>query len=275
MMASTIRPLMIGAVGEQEPVNATVSPVEVEEISSQPLAGIVVGPAAKQVILDMLRSGVPESVARSIFDTGYYEIIVPSKPTRAPYIAITYTNDVQEGHVCGLNAQPVQDAIFLTIPKPGTTAAERGQWEEEETWDGFHWGSVEYHQGSGGLDAVPWPVLYTIPELDDLEPVSGLQIYFAECDDNVSDLSVPTVDSNLEPWYSSKLYSGSGHTDYQEWSDDYELGDLRNLVVIEEDAELEQDFSMSAYLDSDLDYSEMDWDHSSETTLTDPGLEFD
>ncbi|KAL5632967.1 hypothetical protein ACGC1H_003455 [Rhizoctonia solani] len=212
----------------------------------------------------MRHSGVPESVARSIFDTGYYEIVVPLKATCAPYIAITYTNDVEEGHIYDLNSQPAQDTIFLTIPKSGMTAVERGEWEEEEVWDGFHWGSVEYHQESGEVDAIPWPVLYTIAEFEDLEPVSGLQIYFAECDDSSLDPFASTVDRGTEPWYSSKSHSSLEHMDLhsQEWSDDYELGDLRNLVVVNEDSVLEQDFSVSTNSDSDLESFEMDWTES-------------
>ncbi|KDN42456.1 hypothetical protein RSAG8_06773, partial [Rhizoctonia solani AG-8 WAC10335] len=217
-MVGTIRPLISGAVAEQD--TNTVDPVKEVATLSHPLAGIVDEPVAKQVILAMLHSGVPESVVLSIFDTGYYEIVVPPKPTCAPYIAITYTNDIKEGHMNDLNSQPAQDAIFLTIPKLGMTAVERGEWEDEEAWDGYQWGSVEYYQESGEVDAIPWPALYTIAELEDLESVSGLQIYFAECDFHSLDPSVSTMDSGVEPWYCSKSHSSSPHMDFftQEWS---------------------------------------------------------
>ncbi|KEP52161.1 hypothetical protein V565_049700 [Rhizoctonia solani 123E] len=256
MMVGTIRPLISDAGGEKDKLTAAVAAAKVEAAAWFHLVGIVTEPAAKQVIFDMLHSGVPESVARSIFETGYYEIVVPPKATSAPYIAITYTNDVEEGHTHDLNSQPAQDTIFLTIPKPGMTAVERGEWEEEEeVWDGFRWGSVECRQESGEVDAIPWPVLYTIAEFEDLEPVSGLQIYFTECDDSSLDPFASTVDRGVEPWYSSKSHSSLEHVDVrtQEWSDDYELGDLRNLVVVDEDAVLERDFSVSTNSDSDLE----------------------
>ncbi|CAE6484490.1 unnamed protein product [Rhizoctonia solani] len=277
VMIGITRSLTSDGVSEQDRVAIAVDDVQETTTPSHPLTGIVAEPEAKQVILEMLHSGVPEPIIRSIFDTGYYEIVTPFDPTGAPYIAITYTNDLEEGHVYNLNSNPTQDGTFLTIPEAGMTAVERGEWEEEGTWDGFQWGSVEYRLESGEVDAISWPVLYTIAEYEDLEPVSGLQIYFAGCDDSSLDLCIPTMDSGIEPWCLSKSNSSSPRMDVwmRDWSEDYELGDVQNLVVPDDSAALEQVSNASTTSDSDLEGSDMDCTESTGTETTELSLEFD
>ncbi|KAG8731057.1 hypothetical protein FRC11_005235 [Ceratobasidium sp. 423] len=249
-MVGTARPLASEEVGAV----AAVDEVQGAMTSLHPLTGIVAEPEAKQVILEMLHSGVPEPIIRSVFNTGYYEIITPSDPACAPYIAITYTNDLAEGHTHNLNSIPAQDLTFMTIPKSRMTAVERGEWEE--TWDGFQWGSVEYRLDSGEVDAISWPVLYTIAEYEDLEPVSGLQIYFG-CDDSSLDL-FPTSGGTEPRRLESK--SGSSQMDLlvRDWSDDLELGDVQHLVVGDDGAALEQVSDVSTSSGSDLESLDMD-----------------
>ncbi|CAE7141050.1 unnamed protein product [Rhizoctonia solani] len=269
------RSAALNVARSQDAVIPAVNSVEETVIPSHPLAGIIAAPEVEQVILEMLHSGISESVIRSIFDTGYYEIVVPPEPAWTPYIAVTYTNDVAEGHIHGLNSQPVQDTIFLTTPKLGMTADERGEYEED-AWDGFQLSSINYYQESGEMDAIPWPVLYTIAEMEDLEPVSGLQIYFSDCDYNSLDPSVSAMNNGVTPWYRSKSFPSSPQVDTctQEWSSDYELGDLQNLVAFDEDAELEQDSNVSTNSDPESEYADMDWIGGIKQEPVEPSLLF-
>ncbi|CAE6532225.1 unnamed protein product [Rhizoctonia solani] len=256
---------------KQHTVAAAVDQLEEVSTPIHPLTGIVAEPQAKQVILEMLDTGIPEAVIRPIFDSGYYEIVLPLEPTDTPYIAITYTNDIQEGHIYDLNSHPPQDLMSLMIPELGMTAVERGEWEQEESWDGFQWGSVEYFQESGEVDAIPWPILYTIAEFDDLEPVAGLQIYFAGCDYGSLDSSTPTMDS-IESWYHPKSISRAVFEDSRigDWSEDYELGDSLTLDVVGESVAPELDSNASTNSDSDL---EIDW--FDDTGIESASREFD
>ncbi|KAJ1307118.1 hypothetical protein OPQ81_001236 [Rhizoctonia solani] len=274
-MVGITRPLTPVGANRQAAVASAVDRVEE---TTHPLTGIVAEPEAKQVILDMLHSGTPEPVIRSIFDTGYYEIIAPFKPSGAPYIAITYTNDDKEGYISNLNSHPTQDFNFLTTPKLGMAADGRDEWEEDG-WDELHWGSIEYCQESGKVDTIPWPVLYTIDEVEDSEPVSGLQIYFTGCDDDPLDLYTPTMDGDIEPWRLSKSKSESRSPQIdlwvRDWSEDYELGDIQNLVVTDESVDLEQDSSVSSNSGSELDDLEMSWTEGTGTELGELCIEFE
>ncbi|KAH7327588.1 hypothetical protein B0J17DRAFT_680293 [Rhizoctonia solani] len=267
-MVGTTRLPTSSEFSRQETVVVAVDQLEVTTLT-HPLTGIVAEPRAKQVIVEMLDTGIPEAVIRPIFDTGYYEIVLSFEPASAPYIAITYTNDIGEGHIHGLNSRPTQDPISLTVPELGMTAVERGEWEEE-VWDGLQWDSFEYLQESGEVDAIPWPVLYTIAEFDDLEPVSGLRIYFAGCD-YALDPSTPTTDSGIQPWCRSKSNSSSAFGEaIGDWSENYELGDSLILGVADESVASELDSSTSTNSDSDL---ELDWFDDTETELSEPSFE--
>ncbi|QRW17405.1 hypothetical protein RhiXN_05407 [Rhizoctonia solani] len=223
------------------------------------LTEIVTEPEAKQVILDMLGSGTPESVIRSIFETGYYEIAVPPRSIGVPYIAITYTNDEQEGYIYDMNSQPPQHLDLLTVPRPGMTTVERDEDENEAAWDRLQWGSIDYLDDSGEVDSIPWPVLYTNTDFEDLEAVSGLEIYFSGSSDRSWGLCTPIMNNGIEPWRLSRAStSQSAQLDMwaRDWSEDYELGDAQHLIVADDDEDLEQDSSAGSNSSSD---SEMEW----------------
>ncbi|CAE6444283.1 unnamed protein product [Rhizoctonia solani] len=227
MAGTVLPPIPRVPRGQVEPL--VVNQTEEEMALPHPLTEIVAEPEAKQVILDMLDCGTPESVIRSIFDSGYYEIAVSSKTTSAPYIAIAYTNDDEEGYVYDMNSQPPQQLDCLMVPRPGMTSVERGEWEDE-TWNGLQWGSIEYIDDSGEVSSIPWPALYTSTDFEDLEAASGLQMYFSECEDRSWGLCTSVMNSGIETWRLSKSSSSrSPRLDMwiQDWSEDYELGDVQ------------------------------------------------
>ncbi|CAE6390859.1 unnamed protein product [Rhizoctonia solani] len=258
-MGNTARPSASRKARTQAQTAVVVHQCGKEITAPHPLTEIVTEPEAKQVILDLLACGTPESVIRSIFETGYYEVTVPSQSSSAPYIAITYTNDEVEGYVYDMNSQPPQQLDLLIVPMPGMTSVDRGEYEDEEIWDGLQWGSVDYLDDSGEVDSIPWPVLFTSTDFEDLEAVSGLEIYFSGGDDRSWGLCTPAMPSGIEPWRLSKSSSSQPPQSdmwIRDWSDDYELGDVQHLVVCDEDTNLEQDSSVGSTSNSE---SEMEW----------------
>ncbi|KAH7327664.1 hypothetical protein B0J17DRAFT_680525 [Rhizoctonia solani] len=160
---------------------------------------------------NMLMKDVPRSIIRSILLSDSYDILVPPNPSTAPYIAISYAKDTEEELYAIINnAHPAQDRTFLMAPRPGMTAVDRDE-DEEENW-------YPIAEGLG----TPSYIIVDLEELDDLEPSVDIRNYFTGYDRRcriLNPLDFPSASTH------------NTLTPIKDWSEDYALDDDDELDI--------------------------------------------
>ncbi|CAE6388753.1 unnamed protein product [Rhizoctonia solani] len=191
---------------------------------------------ADKVLLGMLKNDVPRTVIRSILQSDSYDIRVPPNPSTAPYLVISYADDTEEEYYASINnVHPTQDWTFLMVPRPGMTAADRNQDDdEEEEWDPVTEES-EAHSYS----------LVDFEELSTLGLPAEIEDYFSGRDRQrrITNLlaggSVSAQTGFIPIGFEINGVFNKIQPRTEDWSDEYDLGDDELDIDEETDSSLE------------------------------------